>query len=173
MRTETRVGRILNKMSGYKPLPFSFVTINFQFEDNIAFTIRTAACFGADHIAVIGALPPRSAIHSASGSTVDFVKILQFANPSEYLQYARENNIKVVAAELCSHAKNLFQYNFDFSGHTAIVLGHETLGVPEEICLNNDCVYIPMPGFGPCLNTSQTGTAVASEYIRQYTLRNF
>ena len=52
--------------------------------------------------------------------------------------------------------------------HTCLVLGHEKTGVPVEFIINGDSIYIPMPGIGFCLNTSQAGTAIMTEYVRQY-----
>ena len=172
MREQTRKQRYLDKIDKVKAMPLSIVTVNFHCDENIAFIIRTAACFAVDYLAVIGSLPDRNLINNSSGSTLDFVKIIQFSTPSEYLEFARKNNIKIVAAELCDGAKSLYEYEFGFDHHTAIILGHETSGVPAEITLNHDTVYIPMPGLGFCLNTSQTGTAMVTEYSRQFSLKS-
>ena len=50
MRQETRRQRYNGKRKNAVSLPLSIVTVNFDFDDNLAFTIRTAACYGVDNI---------------------------------------------------------------------------------------------------------------------------
>lgn len=168
MRDETRRERYNNKAESSIQLPVSFVTINFEISDNIAFLIRTAACYGATQVNVIGSIPPRSYLNPRSGSLYDYVTIRQFSRPSDFLRYSREMNLDLVTAEIGASAVSLYDFEFNFSKHTAIVLGHETTGIPPEITFASKQVYIPMPGVGFCLNTSQTGTAMITEYSRQY-----
>lgn len=155
-------------MQGAQKLPVSLVAINFRCDENLAFLIRTAACFGASTLYVIGSVPSRKEMFNSSGSLVDFMDLIQFSTPRDFLDYARENKLKLVSAELTDDAVNLYEYEFGRSEHTAIILGNEATGVPVELLVNSDVVYIPMPGLGFCLNTSQTGTAMISEYARQY-----
>lgn len=171
-REETRVERYLNKMEKAVSVPASLVTINFQIDDNLAYLIRTACCFGFETIHVIGSIPPRKVLFNASGSLVDFITLKQYSSPSKFLSQARQNDWRLVSAELTNDSKNLFEYDFIHEGHTSIILGNETSGVPTELLMNSDVVHIPMWGKGYCLNTSQTGTAFVSEYCRQYYLKN-
>lgn len=168
MRQETRIERYLNKKSSAKFLPLSIVTVNFHCDGNLAYIIRTAACFGVPIIHVIGSVPPRNILKSESGSTVDFVDIRQYSSPTKFLSYARETKLNLISAELTPEAKNLYDYQFDFEKMSALVLGNESTGIPTEVILNSEVVYIPMPGLGFCLNTSQTGTAIVAEYTRQF-----
>ena len=48
------------------------------------------------------------------------------------------------------------------------MVGNEQSGIPTEILKNSDKVYIPMPGVGFCLNTSQTANIMLYEAVRQY-----
>jgi tRNA(Leu) C34 or U34 (ribose-2'-O)-methylase TrmL len=48
------------------------------------------------------------------------------------------------------------------------VVGNESTGVPIEILLNSEKIYIPMPGVGFCLNTSQAANIVLYEAVKQY-----
>ncbi len=171
MRGETRRERYARKEELAINLPLSLVTINFDIDDNLAFAIRTAACFGVREFYVIGRVPERKHLYAKSGSLSDYYDIRSFRNPSEFLAYSRKNNLHLISAELNDDAVSLYDYKFDFELETCIVLGHETTGVPNELIFNSDIVYIPMPGVGFCLNTSQTGTAMVSEYYRQYQLK--
>lgn len=171
MRNETRAERYSKKMDKAVRMPISLVAINFMFDDNLAFLIRAAACYGAANIYVIGSIPPRSVLQPKSGSLVDFYDIETFKTPHDFLQFAAEKRMNVISAELMEGALNLHEYSFDFCTDTAIVLGNEMTGVPVEILMNSQPIYIPMPGFGFCLNTSQTGTAFLHEASRQFLIK--
>jgi len=168
MRQETRRQRYNGKKNDAISLPLSIVTVNFDFDDNLAFTIRTAACYGVGTIYVIGSVPDRSFLNSRSGSLYDYVDIYSFSQPRDFTEFAKKNGYNIVSAELSDDSVSLFDYKFDMDTHTCLVLGHETTGVPIECTLNGDNVFIPMLGVGFCLNTSQTGTAIMTEYVRQY-----
>jgi len=149
-------------------MPLSLVAINFEVDDNLAFLVRTAACYGVSDVYVIGSIPPRKNLYPRSGSLSDEFDLRIFQNPSCFLKFAREKGMFLISAEITDSSTSLHDYRFDFSKHTALVLGNETSGVPVEILLNSETVHIPMPGLGFCLNTSQTGTAFVHEYSRQY-----
>ena len=169
IRKKTRRSRYLDKSSDAITLPVYLVAFNFDMDDNIAFLIRTAACFGAKELFVIGSAPNRSSVNSKSGSLFDFVKIRQFSNPSLFLSYCRDNDISIVSLEISDSSSSIYNHMFDFNKDTAVVLGHETIGIPSEIFFNSGSVLsVPMPGVGYCLNTSQAGTAVMTEYSRQF-----
>ena len=168
MRGETRRERYFRKLNNVIPIPVSFATIYFRCDENLAFLIRTAACFGIRDIHVIGSIPSRKDIYSASGSLSDYIQLYQYSNPSEFIAYSRTENIKLISAEIKDNSTSLYKYKFNFSEKSIIVLGNETAGVPVEIAVNSDIVHVPMLGPGYCLNTSQTGTAFVTEYTRQY-----
>jgi tRNA G18 (ribose-2'-O)-methylase SpoU len=121
-----------------------------------------------DTVYVIGSIPDRKFLAPRSGSLYDYVNLHSFSHPRDFVAFARENEYKIVSAELVDGAVSLFDYEFDTDVHTCLVLGHERTGVPIECIINGDCISIPMPGVGFCLNTSQTGTAIMTEYVRQF-----
>ena len=168
MRDKTRRQRYDSKKKTAKTFPISVATINFQHDGNIGYLIRSAACFGADRVHVIGSLPKRKILNPLSGSLVDYIPIEQHENPLEFLEYAKSNNIKLISAELCEKSESIETYNFDFSQPICIVVGHEEVGIPSEILNNSDKIYIPMPGVGYCLNTSQAANILLYEATTQY-----
>ena len=99
---------------------------------------------------------------------MDYIPIEQHENPLEFLEYAKSNNIKLISAELCEKSESIETYNFDFSQPICIVVGHEEVGIPSEILNNSDKIYIPMPGVGYCLNTSQAANILLYEATTQY-----
>ena len=86
----------------------------------------------------------------------------------EFSQFAKDNDYKIIAIELCSSAKDIYRYKFSFDKKIMFLFGNESTGVPGNLIVNNDALYIPMSGPGYCLNVSQAGTVVMNEYSRQY-----
>ena len=137
---------------------------------NLGYLIRAAACFGAGTIHVIGHVPSRGVLDPLSGSLYDYVKIKKYSNPSSFVDYARKEGIKLIAAELIDAAIPISSYDFAFDSRICLVVGQEECGVPVEILKNSDKVYIPLPGGGYCLNTSQAANIMLYEATRQYDL---
>ena len=168
MRPETRRQRYETKLKTAKTYPISLCAINFRVDDNLGYLVRSAACFGAERLYVVGHVPERSVLKSPSGSLIDYVDIKKFKNPREFLEYMEAKNIQVVAAELVEGARPLCSYDFDFNRGVCLVVGNEETGVPTEIIQRSDVVYIEMPGVGYCLNTSQTANIMLHEAVRKY-----
>lgn len=167
-RKATRRQRYSEKLRSASYLPVAFCTVNFMFDENIAYLTRAAACFGIKNVYVIGELPDYDTLRSRSGSTSGLVAYKKFNSPSSFLGFSRDRNCQLVSAELTDDAVSLHDYQFDFSKETIIVLGHETTGVPVEILMNSKKVMIPMNGPGFCLNTSFAGTVIAYEAAKQF-----
>lgn len=168
MRTLTRRERYDEKRQQSRTFPFSLVTCNFMHDGNLAYIIRAAACFGAESVHVIGSVPSRKELNPLSGSTYDYVKIVQHSSPSQFLEYVRLHDCNIISAELDRGSIELRDYQPNIKKQTMIVLGHEELGVPVEILQNSTKVFIPMPGVGFCLNTSQTGNIMLYEMVNKY-----
>ena len=167
-REETRKERYDRKIKTAKKYPISLCAINFRVDDNLGYLVRSAACFGAERLYVVGHVPERSRIKASSGSLIDYVEIISFSTPREFMEHVLQQKMQVVAAELVEGAKSLSSYNFDFNVPLVVVVGNEQTGVPAEIIQNSDVVCIEMPGVGYCLNTSQTANVLLYEAVRQY-----
>jgi tRNA G18 (ribose-2'-O)-methylase SpoU len=170
-RNETRRERYNKKKIVSSKLPIEVCTVNFKEEVNVAFVLRSAACFGASAVNVIGSVPKRKTLATRSGTLQDYVPINQFSNPHEFLQYCKQNSIKIVSAELDSEAVSIHRYNFssDLEQYKKIcvVVGHEQVGIPPDILKNSSKVFIDMPGIGFCLNTSQAANIFLYEVTKQ------
>lgn len=167
-RNETRRERYCKKLDNAKTFPISIATVNFMFDENLGFVVRSAACFGASVVHVIGSTPNKAILKSKSGSTDDFVTMIQHQTPSDFLEWCRKNNTSIVSAEISDNAIELGSYNPNFDKHVCIVVGHEETGVPAEISAQSDNVYIEMPGVGFCLNTSQTANIMLHDFVQKY-----
>lgn len=168
MRTETRRERYLAKLSLSKKLPVSIATVNFSFDQNVAYLTRAAACFGASSVHIIGKTPDYDTMRRYSGGTNNFMDFLSHRDPLEFLTYVRNNKYKLVSAELSDLAVDINDYEFDTNSHTMLVVGNESDGVPVEIQRAGDVVYIPLPGPGASLNTAQSGNILLYEYTKQF-----
>ena len=167
-REKTRRERYDFKKKNATVYPVALCCVNFQHDGNLGYLIRSAACFGAELLHVIGSVPDRKILNPLSGSLYDYVKIKQYSSPREFLDYAKNEGIKLVAAEIHKSSKSIFTYRFEFAGPVCLVVGHEESGIPLEILQNSDIVHIQMPGIGYCLNTSQTANVMLYEAIKQY-----
>ena len=171
-RFDTRRQRYNRKLKSSTWFPIELCTINFRHDANLGFLIRAAACFGVRKIHVIGEHPPRSVLNPLSGSLYDYVEIKKYSRPSEFVDYAKANEFRIVAAEIHESAIPLHSYTFNYSSRVVLVVGQEESGTPIEIIKNSDTVFIPMPGPGFCLNTSQTANVLLYEAIKQYESQN-
>ena len=167
-RNKTRRERYNDKKRNAKTYPISLCCINFQHDGNLGYLIRSAACFGAKFLHVIGSVPPRSALNALSGSLYDYVEIIQHNTPNTFLSYVRNKKIKLISAEICEDAVPIDTYKFNYNSDICLVVGNESTGVPIEILLNSEKIYIPLPGVGFCLNTSQAANIILYEAVKQY-----
>jgi len=165
-RSETRIQRYNHKSNKAEKLRCSIASVEFQLDINVGVIVRSAACFGAKSVHVIGHVPPRHELRSRSGSTSDYVEIIQHKTPNDFLNSVKDS--KLIAVELRENAKSICNYKFDMMCDTVIIVGHETSGVPEGICnAADDLIYIPMPGVGFCLNTAMAAHIALYEYVKQ------
>jgi tRNA (guanosine-2'-O-)-methyltransferase len=162
MRNETRVERYVKKMGAAKRLPLSVCAVNFAQDQNIAFLARALACFSGATMHVIGRIPDYSILNSHSGGMAKFLEFKQYRNPVEFLQ--ANKSAYIVSAELTDGAENLHSTAFPKDQEIIVVLGNEMEGIPQEILhKSNKVVYIPMLGWGYCLNTAMSGNIMLYE----------
>ena len=167
-RKKTRRERYDEKKHRAQTYPINIACVNFMHDGNLGYIIRAAACFGAQNIHVIGSVPSRRVLNPLSGSLYDYVTIKTHPNPRVFVDYACQEGIKLVSAELVDAAVPISSYNFSFGRPLCLVVGQEECGVPIEILQNSDTVYIPLAGVGYCLNTSQTANIMLYEAVNQY-----
>ncbi len=168
MRTETRRERYNKKINVAQKYPISIATVNFMCDENLAYVVRSAGCFGLSDVHVIGSIPEYREMRKYSGTLNNYVVMHQYKNPHDFLVAMKNKGIKLVSLELCDGATNIEDYNFDFNQQICIVTGHETTGVPAEILAHSEKVFIPMDGVGYSLNTSQAANIAAYEAVKQY-----
>jgi len=78
-----------------------------------------------------------------------------------WLEAQRTGGKRIVAVELAEGATSLPRLE-PAAGPTVLLLGHEHHGVPDDVLLEVDeCVEIPMVGWGSSLNVAVAGSLVA------------
>lgn len=163
--------RIERKLPTSLKMPIHITCVNFINERNVGSVVRAAACFGASKVHVIGTLPEYSVLKAVSGTTSPYVDIATYSNEEMFLEATSDQHL--VAAELSDASESIHDYKFPFdNGIINIITGHETIGVPGIIMMNADKVYIPMPGFGACLNTAQAANIMLYEAVKQLGNKN-
>jgi len=167
IRNETRLQIAESRSHNAVKIPVSLACVHLHSDGNLGFMIRSAACFGATEVLVIGSLPHPRDLRQLSCGLDKFIDIKTFKNPGEFLAYTRENDIHVVSLEICEKAIDIREYKFPKDRKICIITGNESTGVPGEIIMNSDCVKIPNPGIGSCLNTSQASNIILFDCWRQ------
>ena len=167
IRELTRKQRYAKKISSSVILPVELCAVNFHVDQNLGFLIRAAACFGVQKINIIGSLPDRSKLNALSGSLRDYVRLEKFKKPEDYLNYVEKTQKPIISAEISKTSKSIFSVDFNSIGAFHLVVGNERSGVPTPILLRSTSVYVPMPGVGFCLNTSQAANVFLYEVSKQ------
>ena len=54
---------------------------------------------------MVGHVPERSHIKASSGSLIDYVEIVSFATPRDFVEHTKNEGIQIVAAELVEASK--------------------------------------------------------------------
>ncbi len=104
-----------------------------------------------------------------SGTSQDLIEVIQHQNPVDFIGHCLNQGIKIIAVELDDRAVSIdSMQDFSRDEEVCFVVGNEMNGVPVEIMkAAEQVIYIPMPGKGFCLNTSQTGNIMLYEYSRR------
>lgn len=169
MPRATRLERYARKESSV--FPISLVTTEFKMECNIGQVIRSAVCFGAKSVHVIGSIPEYRKLKEISASTCLMIDIHKYSTPEEFIDWRRNNakDSSLVSLELYEGAIPIQNLEISLNKETFIAVGHETLGVAPCVLKNSDhIVYIPLPGKGYCLNTGMTAHVALYELTRKY-----
>jgi tRNA G18 (ribose-2'-O)-methylase SpoU len=134
---------------------------------NIGSFFRLADAVAAKAVILCGECeyPPSHRIHKAAVGTEEWVPWEYYKSTLEAIESLRqrEEKLHVVAIEQDSRSISLkkFRESLDESRPTALVLGHETIGVSSEVLDEVDTIVeIPMLGINKSLNVHVSATIV-------------
>ncbi|MDD5056168.1 MAG: TrmH family RNA methyltransferase [Candidatus Peribacteraceae bacterium] len=141
---------------------------------NIGSLFRSSDAFGVSHIHLTGytAAPPRMEISKTALGAEEWIPWSKDTDPVKVIKQRRKEGFRIIALELAKGSIPLCEYsvrsfldgnqttkpvNHQTSKPSSIclILGHEILGVPDELLkLADDVVAIPMSGSKNSLNVS-------------------
>jgi len=162
------VGALLNPLPDDLELPAEpllLVLHDVEKPGNLGAVLRTASGAGIDGVLVTGGadLGNPNTLRASTGAA--FTVPCASGSPDSILAFLRERNLKLIAATPDS---DLLHTDVDLTGGSAIVLGAEDRGLPDDWLEAADhCVRIPMHGVADSLNVSVAAAVLAYEAERQ------
>lgn len=134
---------------------------------NVGAIFRTADAAGIKKIFLCGitATPPRKEIEKTALKTIDFVPWEYFKSTTEIIFKLKEEKVAIVALEQTNKSQDY--HTFSYKEPIAIVIGHETEGIDQEVLdLCDDAIEIPMHGISNSLNVATAAGIVLFETIK-------
>ncbi len=131
---------------------------------NLSRIVRTAGCCGVSKMIVCGAakIDPKIARDAAEQIDIETRRTLP-----PVLKSLKEDGYQLVGLEQTSNSKCL--HSFPFKRRTVLVIGHERLGLEDEIlALLDDVAEIPVYGLPYSFNVATAASMALYEYCRQF-----
>lgn len=140
---------------------------NIRSAFNVGSIFRTADAIGGVELHLCGLttdIDNPKLDKTALGSTKS-VPSTHYPNALEAVEKLKAQDIPIYALELTDSAEH-FQ-KIDYPSPVALVLGHERLGVSEQILeIADKQIYIPMHGIKESLNVANTAAIIMYEAVR-------
>jgi tRNA G18 (ribose-2'-O)-methylase SpoU len=122
---------------------------------NVGAIFRTCDAAGVKKLYLCGitATPPRKEIEKTALKTIDFVDWEHCESTRELVSKLKSEGVSIIALEQTD--KSLDYTEFDYQKPLAIIIGHETEGISQEVLdLCDFSVEIPMRGIANSLNVA-------------------
>ncbi len=131
---------------------------------NVSRIVRAAGCFGVRRVIACGAV---KLDRDVTRDAADFVSVEVHRSLGPVLSKLRGEGLCLVGLEQATHSTPLESYRFP--RRTALVIGHERMGIePALLELLDDVLEIPIFG-RPLSHNAATAAAIAMyEYCRQF-----
>jgi tRNA G18 (ribose-2'-O)-methylase SpoU len=143
-----------------KPKPDIYLVLdNIRSMYNVGAIFRTCDAAGIKKMYLCGitASPPRKEIEKTALKTIDYVPWEHFDSTKELILKLKEKGVKIVALEITNESGDYAKFNYDppAGGSLAIIVGHETEGISQEVLdLCDSSIEIPMRGISNSLNVA-------------------
>lgn len=139
-----------------KPRPEVYLVLdNIRSMYNVGAIFRTADAAGIKKLYLCGitAYPPRKEIEKTALKTIDFMPWEYCPSTLELVQKLKKDKVRLVALEQTDKSINYF--DFKYREPLAIIVGHETEGISQEVLdLCDESIEIPMNGIANSLNVA-------------------
>jgi tRNA G18 (ribose-2'-O)-methylase SpoU len=131
---------------------------------NLSRIVRLAGCFGVRHVI---ACRPFAIDPGIARDAADYVHVESRGSLPPVLKRLKQQNYRIVGLEQSTGSRCLYDYRF--VQRTALLIGHERQGIPEqELELVEDVVEIPVYGQPLSFNVATAVTMAVYEYCRQF-----
>lgn len=131
---------------------------------NISQIARTAGAVAAERLILCG---NAKLISKIARDGADALEVTIHRTLPPVLARLREQGYRLVGLEQTTNSQNM--HNFGFSRRTALVVGNERLGLPEDVlAMLDDVVEIPVYGMPHSYNAATATSIALYEYCRQF-----
>ncbi len=147
-----------------QPRPVIIACPQFKSQINLSRLVRLVSCCAIYQIVAEGSgkIDPKVARDGAG-----IVSIERRRSLAPRLAELKREGYRLVGLEQTTRSQSLYEYRFPHK--MVFVLGHERLGITEEILpLLDDVVEIPVYGLPYSYNVVTAATMALYEYCRQY-----
>lgn len=165
-RTEQRARRIMEVL-GKRQNDLTLVINNIHDPHNVSAILRSCDAFGIPRVHLLytsNVFPELGKKSSASAKK--WVERINHSSPSELVMVLRQQRFNPVRTGFSTKAVPVHEW--DFTRHTAVILGNEHDGVEEDLRAEVEHeLYIPMQGMVQSLNVSVAAAIILYEAFRQ------
>lgn len=133
---------------------------------NVGSFFRTADAFKVEKIYLTGytATPPRREIAKTALGADEWIPWEYQEDPIALIENLKKEGWRIVSLELTDTSMDISKYKP--LQKTCVILGHEVLGVSQELLkVSDDVVHIPMHGQKESLNVS-VAAGIALDHLR-------
>ncbi|MFA7244357.1 MAG: RNA methyltransferase [Patescibacteria group bacterium] len=145
----------LNALRSQKRNEVYLILDNIRSMYNVGAIFRTADAARVERLYLCGitATPPRKEIEKTALKTINEVPWEHVDKTIDIVRKLKNNGVQIVALEQTD--QSIDYRKFKFEKPVAIILGHETIGVDDDVLSKSDAVVdIPMYGIANSLNVS-------------------
>ncbi len=153
--------------------PVVIVMDNVRSLNNIGSVFRTADAFLLKGICLCGIspVPPHRDIEKTALGATESVEWEYFDNTTDAIHKLRAAGYRIVAVEQTDKSIMLHEYRPQPNGKTALVFGHEIMGISEEaLALCDACIEIPQFGTKHSLNIAVSAGIVLWDFVSKIQL---
>lgn len=165
-RTPQRIARI-RKVLADRQDDLTLILANIHDPHNVSAIYRSCDAFGISrvHLCYTNTAFPTLGLKT-SASARKWVETVRHRDSGDLVEQLRQQNHQILATSFSADAKPL--RTWDFTRPTAIIMGNEHSGVPEELLEAADgALHIPMHGMIQSLNVSVAAAVILAEACRQ------
>ncbi len=131
---------------------------------NLSRIVRAVGCFGVSKVI---ACRPFNIDADIARDATDFVEVESRGSLVPVLKKLREDNYEIIGLEQTTNSTSI--YEFQYNRRTALLIGHERLGIPEDqLALVDRVLEIPVFGKPLSFNVATATCMAVYEYCRQF-----